>query len=96
MLRAKDGRLISGGFIPHLFRVTKGIQQVQVIQETEDLLLVKVVKGPQFTEREMEAMMETIRRYLGEVTVEMEYVDYIPTTEMGKLRFVISKVIERL
>lgn len=96
LLRTKDGCLISGSFIPHLFRVTKGIQQVQVIQETEDLLLVKVVKGPQFTEREMEAMMETIRRYLGEVTVEVQYVDYIPTTEMGKLRFVISRVIERL
>ena len=96
LLRAKDGRLISGAFIPHLFRVTEGVQQVQVIQETEDLLLVKVVKGPRFTEREMETMLETIRRYLGEVTIKLEYVDCIPTTPMGKLRFVISKVVERL
>lgn len=96
LLRAKDGRLISGSFIPHLFRFTKGVQQVQVVQETEDLPFVKVVKGPGFTEGEMEAVLETIQHYLGEVTVKLEYVDYISTTEMGKLRFVISKVVSKL
>jgi len=96
LLRAKDGRLISGAFIPHLFRGTEGIQQVQVIQETEDLLRVEVVRGPQFAEREMEGVLETIKRYLGDVTIELKYVDDIPTTSMGKLRFVISKVVDRL
>jgi len=96
LLRAKDGRLISGAFIPHLFRVTKGIQQVQVIQETADLLVVRIVKGPQFTERELELVLETIRRYLGEINIEIEYVDHMPATAMGKLRFVISKVVDRL
>ena len=96
LLRAKDGRLISGAFIPHLFRITKGIQQVQVIQETTDLLIVRIVKGPQFTERELELVLETIQRYLGEINIEVEYVDHIPATAMGKLRFVISKVVDRL
>jgi phenylacetate-CoA ligase len=96
LLRAQDGRLISGAFIPHLFRTTQGIQEVQVIQEREDLLLVKVVKGLEFTAREMELMLEIIQRYLGEVTIRVEYVDCIPTTAMGKLRFVISKVVDRI
>jgi len=96
LLRAKDGRLISGAFIPHLFRTTEGIQQIQVIQETKDLILIKVVKGPKFTEEEMRTMLEIIRRYLGDVVIKVEYVDSIPTTEAGKLRFVISKVVDKL
>jgi len=92
LLRAKDGRLISGAFIPHLFRVSRGIQQVQVVQETEDLILVKVVKGQEFSGEELETTIEAMRRYLGEVMIEVEYVDSIPRTVSGKIRFVICKV----
>lgn len=96
LLRTTDGELVSGAFIPHLFRTTTGIEQVQVIQETRERIVVKVVRGPEFAEAEIDGVVKTIRRYLGDVAVDIEYVSSIPTTGAGKLRSVISRVAEQL
>jgi len=96
LLLARDGRLISSIFIPHLFRETEGIRQIQLIQETEDLIQLKVVKGSKFSKEELEIRLNTIRKYLGDIKIDIEFVDSMPQTPQGKLKFVISKFGDNL
>jgi len=96
LLRAQDGRLISGAFIPHLFRETEGIKQVQVIQQQADRIILKVVKGKKFSSEELQAKTQVIRKYMGDVHINVEYVSAITASPQGKLRFVISSFGETL
>jgi len=91
VLLSQNGELISGAFIPHLFRNTEGIEQVQLIQEEKDEIILKVVKGPKFSEKELTERIEILHKYLGDVKINVEYVSFIPTTPQGKLKSVISK-----
>jgi len=92
LLVAIDGRLISGAFIPHLFRTTDGIKEIQVVQETESLLVINVVKNERFSKKELDARISIIKKYLGNITVDVNHVDFIPRTPTGKLKSVVSKV----
>lgn len=98
LLLAKDGRLVSGTFLPSLCVNVdfKGIQQFQVVQETKDIIHLKVVKTPRFVESELGPLFEVFQRYLGDVKIEVEYVASIPRTPQGKLVFVISKFGNKL
>jgi phenylacetate-CoA ligase len=92
LLMATDGRLISGAFIPHLFRTTEGISEVQVVQDSLEDLVVKIVKGPKFSESEVSRRLSVLTEYLGNVAIHLEYVDKIPRTPSGKLRSVVSNL----
>lgn len=92
-LLAKDGRLISTTFLPWIcFHLDlKGIQQFQVIQEVKDIICLKIVKTSEFAEDELRSLFEVFHRYLGDVNIEVEYVDFLPRTSQGKVKFVISE-----
>ncbi len=92
LLMATNGQLISGAFIPHLFRTSQGIKEIQVVQESRSNILLRTVKGPKFNEEELAARVSVITKYLGDVVIKVEYVDDIPRTPRGKLRSVISKI----
>lgn len=93
LLLTKDGRLISATFLPsYCVNVyMKGVQQFQVIQETKDIIHLKMVKTPDFKESELKPLFEVFSRYLGNIEIKVEYVNSIPRTPQGKLKFVISK-----
>ena len=92
-LLAKDGRLISTTFLPWIcFHLDlKGIQQFQVIQEMKDIIRLKIVKASEFAENELWSLFEVFHRYLGDVKIEVEYVDFLSRTPQGKVKFVISE-----
>jgi len=94
LLLARDGRLISGVFMPaFLVRVDmQGVQQVQLIQETQDAIRLKVVRTTAYSIDSLRPLLEVIIRHLGDVKIKVEYVDSIPTAPSGKCRYVISKV----
>ncbi len=98
LLLAKDGRLVSATFLPS-FCVNvqlKGIQQFQVIQETKDIIRLKIVKTHKFVEHELRPLFKVFHRYLGDVKIKVEYVASIPRTPQGKMKFVISKFGDKL
>jgi phenylacetate-CoA ligase len=90
LLRATDGTLLSGAFIPYLFKTTDGIREMQVIQEREDQLIVKIIKNERFCQEDLEQRLSLLRRYLGPVTVEVQFVEAIERTPAGKLKSVVS------
>jgi phenylacetate-CoA ligase len=97
-----DDKIIHPFFLMHLFypnpndpKEIKGIKQYQVIQETKERLLVKIVKEPEYNEKEFDHILENFQKYIKGMDIEMEFVDHIPIGRSGKRRYVISKVAEK-
>ncbi len=92
-----DGNWISGISLTENFAVmVPGIAQLQIVQETVDTFVFRVVQGPDFGP----ASLDTIRRLVAErfgpgVRYTCEYVNRIPQEPSGKYRFCISKVAAR-
>jgi phenylacetate-CoA ligase len=86
----RDGRQIvrfHGLFIdlPHVL-------EGQVIQETLDLIRVRVVTRPGFEQREEQLIHQRLSERLGAIRVAVERVNRIERTPRGKFRAVISNV----
>ena len=92
ILTLPGGRYLPGEFFPHLFK-DFDIVQFQVVQESLEHLTVRMVRGPRLAEQQLAYLTQRITEYTGAgVTVDMEFVDTIPTTASGKFRYTISQV----
>jgi len=91
-----DGSYLSGlpltDVFEHLEQIKNDtIRQYQVIQETRDRLLIKIIKGKNFSENNEKKIISEMKKHLGDrIIVIIEYVDNIPTTPGGKRHYVIS------
>lgn len=75
-----------------LFIEVPGVMEGQVIQESLDLLRVRVVAGSDFGARESGLIERRVQERLGGVRVVVEKVDQIERTSRGKFRAVISRL----
>lgn len=88
-----DGRLISPSVLTHPFKPMHNIVESQIIQETVDELVVKIIRNAAYSDKDEQTLFFAFRERLGEqIRIKVEYVDAIPRTNNGKLRWVISKV----
>jgi phenylacetate-CoA ligase len=89
-----SGALISGISLTENFALLiPGTAQVQIVQEAIDRLLIRLVRGDDFTPASADRIGELVRETFGPlVRYEVEYVDAIPQEPSGKYRFCISKV----
>jgi phenylacetate-CoA ligase len=93
MIRTPDGRYVAGSGLSVAFKYSGGIRLSQITQETIDEMTVKIVRAPSYNEHDLATLMANLRDRVGEVIkINIEYVDDIPLTKAGKLKFVISKV----
>jgi phenylacetate-CoA ligase len=87
-----NGTVLSGPAFTLLFKEFD-IEQYQIVQTARNRLLIKIVKGIKYTEKDTNYILDIIRRHVGEdVKVNLKIVDDIPTTKSEKRRFFISKV----
>jgi phenylacetate-CoA ligase len=70
----------------------EGIKQFQIIQESDNGFIVKVVTKSGFIDELCENVVQAVERALGEVDVEVLIVDDIPRLKSGKFKQFISKV----
>ena len=88
-----DGRLISPSVLTHPFKPMHNIAASQIIQESLDLLRIKIVKRPGFSKEDENKLIHAFHERLeNQIKIEIEYVDLIPKTSSGKFKWVISKV----
>ena len=88
-----DGRLVSPSVLTHPFKPMHNISESQIIQTELDQLLVKVVKRNSYTRKDEIKLLRAFQERLGsQVNIKIEYVDSIPRTDSGKLKWVISHV----
>jgi phenylacetate-CoA ligase len=92
----KDGKYLTGAFISTLFYdnkgLTKGIQQYQFIQKTTDHAILKIVKAEDFSELELDKILQKIKGQCGDMHIDIEFVDMILPTRSGKYRPILSEV----
>ena len=70
------------------------IQEAQILQISTDNLEFKIVPSKNYNKiADEKKLIEEARKRLGnEIKINIKYVDSIPRTSSGKLRFVISKL----
>ncbi len=90
ILRFKSGAVISG-----LFHFLKDfdIKQYQVVQTKNDSVVLKIIKGKTYTEKDTKAIYRVLRAAVGDdVEVEFDFTNYIEPTRSGKWKIVIKEV----
>jgi len=89
-----SGKLISGISLTENFALhIRGAAQVQIVQESERFLLLRMVPSDEFGPESRWQIAELVREMFGpDMDHEVELVDSIPQEPSGKYRFCISKV----
>ncbi|MFC1968358.1 phenylacetate--CoA ligase family protein [Chloroflexota bacterium] len=96
----KDGRSIPGIALHQNFLARlEGVVQWQIVQESYEKVLVKVVLDRVYPKLHMHKLTSAIvahfRPILGnDMVIIVEFVDQIPLTSSGKRRFIISKIAD--
>lgn len=91
ILKFKNGSILSGPSLTLIFK-DFDIKQYQLIQRRDDSLSVKLIKGKTYTEEDTLRLHMILRKNIGEgVEIEFDFVDCIPTTEIGKWKLIISE-----
>jgi phenylacetate-CoA ligase len=93
-LRCMDGRLVSGAPLTlYLAAEVKGIQQVQIIQEKKDLILLRIVRRPEFDEESIKFLNFKLPEFFGaDMNFNFEYAESIKPERSGKYRFSICRI----
>jgi phenylacetate-CoA ligase len=97
VLYRSSGEPVSGAIGPHAFKMVEGVEQYQIVQRRPGHILVQLVRLPGYAPTVQEPRIEGIfRQHLGaDTVVEIRYVDAIPRTAAGKVRFIVSEVAPR-
>lgn len=85
------GKQIHGEFFTHVFYGHPEVKQFQVVQETADRLVVKIVSDIENVD--LAFVTREIRKKTGEsVIIDIEQVERIETTSSGKYRFTVNRM----
>ncbi|MBL4783829.1 MAG: phenylacetate--CoA ligase family protein [Cohaesibacteraceae bacterium] len=88
-----EGKQVSPSVLTHPFKMINGINKSQIIQNSIDDILIKLVVESDFNVTEEKKLIESFVDRVGtSVNVRVEYVKDIPRERSGKYRWVISHV----
>ena len=81
------------GRLDHIFKDMINIREAQIRQSKPGHMTLCVVRGLRYGQGDEQRLhYETVKRVGNQVEFEIEYVDTLPRTDRGKLRFVVSDV----
>lgn len=66
------------------------IREAQIVQESLDLIRVRLVPAPDYTSEDGQNMIERLCDRVGKIKVELDLMESIPRAENGKFRSVVS------
>ena len=93
-----DGSYLSGLPLTDVFEYLEqvkndSIRQYQIIQQKKEDLLIKIIKGKNYSADSNQKIISEMKKHLGDtVDVTIEFVDDIPLTKGGKRLYVISHI----
>lgn len=88
-----DGRLISPSVLTHPFKPMHNIVESQIVQEEINELVIHIVRGARYTRSDEAQLLAAFHERLGgQMKIRVTYLDAIPRTTQGKLKWVVSKV----
>lgn len=90
---AKDGNVLSPSVLTHPFKPLVNIKKSQIIQESKDKLIIKIVKRQEYSEKDSVFLLNELYTRVGsDMTIELDFVEDIPLTKAGKYRWIISRI----
>jgi phenylacetate-CoA ligase len=92
---ALDGRKVHGYYFTNrVFMKMENVKQFQMIQETMEDYLVKIVKNPKFDEKDVSFIEKMLKEKLGDINIRYKYLDKIHPESSGKFLYTKSYVKE--
>jgi phenylacetate-CoA ligase len=94
MIRGRDGKLIDSGYFETLLYFRDWIRRYQVIQKSPSRVVFRIVSTQSdHPQSELDEVVARTRLALGDdCEVSFEFVDTIPTSGLGKYRYILSEV----
>jgi phenylacetate-CoA ligase len=81
------------GRMDHVFKDMVNVSEAQIRQAVPGEMVIRVVRGHEYSDADEHTLLEETAKRVGtDMRVEIEYVDTLPRTRAGKLRFVVSEV----
>jgi phenylacetate-CoA ligase len=81
------------GRMDHIFKDMTNIREAQIRQARPGEMTIRVVRGRDYGEADERALLrETVKRVGDDMDVSVEYVEALPRSSTGKLRFVVSEL----
>ncbi|MEZ0536986.1 phenylacetate--CoA ligase family protein [Caldicellulosiruptoraceae bacterium PP1] len=87
----KTGEQFDSHFFNIYAREMKGVYQYQIIQHSPESMTLKIVKAENFDEKEVEDYVSIIKERFKDIDIKIEYVENIPVTNSGKVRYTIRE-----
>lgn len=92
LLQFGNGTVLSGPSLTLIFK-DFDIKQYQVVQTSDDSMVIKIIKGKGYSIEDSRKIYHILKSAVGkEVEVKFDFVDNIPPTKSGKWRIVIREV----
>jgi len=89
----EGGRYVPGTFFAHLLKQYHyAIRLFQVEQTEAGSITFRVVKGGRYSEEALQEILTTFRRYLGNLQVNVEFVDNVELIRTGKRMASVSRL----
>ena len=90
-IQTPDGRFI--GVLDHLFDDTMNVKLAQIVQNEIDEIIIRIVKGMNYTKKDEDSILNEARSRLGpKIKIKFEYVREIPRTKGEKHRFIVQNI----
>ncbi|MEW5733685.1 MAG: AMP-binding protein [Thermodesulfobacteriota bacterium] len=91
-LRLPDGRMVSGASLTiNLVANIPGVRQAQILQPDPDRVVLRLVRGEEFSDATVQKIKSEARKLLGEsAAIGLDFVDRIEPLASGKHPFSIS------
>ena len=93
VLVTPEGKSIHGWFFLYIFWEQQGIAEYQVIQETLEKIVIKIVPDESFDERQLDRIRRVVRSRSERWNLEFRIVDHIERTGSGKYKFIKNNYI---
>jgi len=83
------------GRLEHAFTNFLNIREAQIIQKSYGEIMIRIVKGPMFSEVDEISLKNKMMERLGkDIKISIDYVEKLERSQTGKLRFVVSLIAE--
>ena len=92
MFISQNGQYVHGHYFNHIVRNLDSFRTFQIVQHEPQRLSLRLVKEPErFLPADEAKLLAGIRSALGEVSVQVSYVEHIPPSSSGKVRYAIRE-----
>ncbi|EST55211.1 coenzyme F390 synthetase [Brevibacillus panacihumi W25] len=92
MFISTHGKIVHGHYFNHIIRGMDSFRTFQIVQHEPSRLSLKLVKDPDsYLPADESRLLAGIQAALGEVNVQVAYVDHIPPSASGKVRYAIRE-----